>query len=685
VKAACTIAHVGLHERLRWRVVPSAHDRTMRTPSLLSLAAVILASVAVALMAPAPALADAEPVVGTGNDLSVPAGVAQTTAGDLWVADPMRGICRLSPPPFPRPIDTPWCRPEPLEGPDDEEEDDESPERIGPEAPSGIVFDPVSGYLYVSDRDSGGGGIWRLQLDADGAIDGGEPVLTIGDRVSSLALVPAAAPDVPPDIVFATKRTSSVMRLPDPHAEPGPTVLLGRADDEATGMAVTDDSIYLADLGLWRMPLDGADPRRDADRVAGLGNLAVTSVALDAERDRLYAGTTHPFDLDVAQNDVVKVLDLTTGSHEDYEQDFAGVTALAVGEAGSLLVADDPVAVTGAEDFMGFGRLWRVPFQALGRPAAQLLSGPAPWSAATTATLSYASREGASFECRMGGDPWAACPGTTSGEVVYDDLPEGHHVFEVRAVDGESRGLATRHSFTIDRTAPEVRFIESSIELVDGDPMPRIRFTADEDGVTFRCSLDDAPFASCLSGNGIEDLEPGVHVLRIVGIDQTGNESDPLAPGAALTITVRRPTVPEPPPARPAPRPAPPAAAPAPTEPEAAAAQSRPGRYRFRLHLGRLRGASRTRLGFSLDVPAGATQLHVAIKTRSGQSKVRRRVAIRSGAAQVVRLRLTDREIRRLPPGLYRVTAVLRTSDGAPGTAATQWLRVREPARSGRR
>jgi hypothetical protein len=35
------------------------------------------------------------------------------------------------------------------------EEEDESPERIGPEDPSGIVFDPVSGHLYVSDLDSG--------------------------------------------------------------------------------------------------------------------------------------------------------------------------------------------------------------------------------------------------------------------------------------------------------------------------------------------------------------------------------------------------------------------------------------------------------------------------------------------------------------------------------------------------
>jgi hypothetical protein len=678
VRPACTIAHSGVRETLMWRARRSAHDRTMRIPRLFPLAAAILAYVAFA--APAPALADAEPVVETGNDLSVPAGVAQTTAGDIWVADPMRGICRLSPPPFPRPIDTPWCRPEPLEGPDDDDEDDESesPDRIGPESPSGIVFDRVSGYLYVSDRDSGGGGIWRLQLDAEGAIDGGEPILTIGDRVSSLALLPATEPNVPPDIVFATKRTSSVMRLPDPHDVPGPTVLLGSADDEATGMVVTDDSIYLADFGLWRMPLDGGNARQEADRVAGLGSEPITSVALDAERDRLYVGTTHPFDLDVEQNDVVKVLDLTTGGHEDYEQDFAGVTALAVGEEGSLLVADDPVAVTGAEDFVGFGRLWRVPFQAFGRPVAQLVSGPAPWSSATSATLSYSSREGAFFECRLGDEPWAACPGTTSGEISYDDVPEGSHRFEVRAVDGASRGLATRHSFTIDRTAPEVRFIESSIELVEGDPAPRVRFTADEDGVAFRCSLDDAPFESCISGNGIDDLELGVHVLRVVGTDRTGNTSDP---GAALTITVRRPTQPEPPDERPderpAPRPAAPAAAPAPSEPEAAAARSRPARYRFRLHLGRLRGASRTRMDFALHVPAGARHLDLAIKTRSGRSKVRRRVAFRSGAAQVVRLRLTAREIRRLGPGLYRVTAVLRTPDGTPGRAATRWVRVR--------
>jgi hypothetical protein len=686
-----------------WWVGRSKDDRIMRTPRLLLTAAVVAASLAAACLAPGFASADAEPIVGAGNDLSAPAGVAQTPSGDVWVADPARGICRLSPPPSPRPVETPWCLPEPLEGPGDEEgessdeedgssdeEDDssdenESPERIGPEDPSGIVFDPVSSYLYVSDRDSGGGGIWRLHLDADGAIDRDEQILRLDDRVSALALTPVVAPDEPPDIVFATKRDGEVKLLPNPHSDPGPEELL--AEEDATGIAVTEEWIYLADDGLSRLPRDGADPNQDAEAepVPGFDDVPVTTVAVDAERDRLYAGTSHPFVLNVPQSDLVKVLDLTTGSIEDYEQDFAGVTALALGDGGSLLVADDPVAVTGAEDFIGHGRLWRVPLHALGRPVAQLRSGPAPWSSATSATLSYASREGAWFECRLGAEAWAPCPGTTSGEITYDEVPEGSHRFEVRAVDGQVRGLATRHSFAIDRTAPKVRFYEPSIELMDGDPAPRVRFTADEDGVAFRCSLDDAPFTSCSSGNAIEDLGPGEHVLRVVGADRTGNTSDPLAPGAALTITVRQPRQPEPPAERPVPRPTAPAATPPAATPPvidrpappAAAASSRPARYRFRLHLDRLRRASRTRLGFALDVPAGATHLRLAIATRSGRSMVRRRVAIRSGAAPVVRLRLTNKEIRRLRPGLCRVTAVLWTSDGASGTAATRWLRVR--------
>jgi hypothetical protein len=683
MRTACTIAHITVRDPLMRQAGRSKDDRAMRTPRLLTVAAALLASLTAACLTPALASADAEPVVGTGGDLSAPAGVAQTPEGDLWVADPVRGICRLSGPPDPRAVETPWCRPEPLEGPGDEDEsDEESPERIGPEDPSGIVFDPVSGYLYVSDRDSGGGGIWRLQLDADGAIEGGQPILTLEDRVSTLALSPPPAPDVPPDLYFATKRSGSVMRLPNPAADPGPAELVGRADDEATGMAVTDDSIYLADQGLWRLPLAGGS----RESVAGFRDVPVTTVAVDAERGRLYAGTSHPFDLNVLQNDLVKVLDLTTGSHEDYEQDFAGVTALAVGDGGSLLVADDPVVVTGAEDVIGYGRLWRVPLQALGRPVTQLRSGPAPWSSATSATLSYASRDGAWFECRMGADPWTPCPGTTSGEMTYDDIPEGSHRFEVRAVDGETRGLPARHSFTIDRSAPVVRFFEPSIDLVEGDPAPRIRFTADEDDVAFSCSLDDAPFASCSSGNGLEGLAPGVHVLRVVGVDRTGNASDPLAPGAALTITVRRP--PEPEPERPAERPeqraAPPATAPAGAspEPQVAAAQARPARYRFQLRLDRLRRVSPKRLSFALRVPVGATRLDVAIATRSGRVKMRRRVDIRTGAPRVVRLRLTARDLRRLRPGRYRVTAVLRAADGTRGRAVTRWVRVRARSRS---
>jgi hypothetical protein len=214
---------------------------------------------------------------------------------------------------------------------------------------------------------------------------------------------------------------------------------------------------------------------------------------------------------------------------------------------------------------------------------------------------------------------------------------------------------------------------------MDGDPAPPIRFTADENDVEFECSLDDSPPKSCSSGNRIEDLGPGEHVLRVVGTDRAGNTSDPLAPGAALTITVRTPTQPEPPAERPVPRPTPPAATPpaaTPPGPQGATATARPVPYRFHLHLDRLRRASRTPLSFALDVPAGATHLHVTIAPRSARSRVRRRVAIRQGAPPVLRLRLTDREIRRLRPGVYRVKAVMGTSDGASGTAATRWLRV---------
>ena len=128
-------------------------------------------------------------------------------------------------------------------------------------------------------------------------------------------------------------------------------------------------------------------------------------------------------------------------------------------------------------------------------------------------------------------------PGSGSGEQTYRGLPEGEHHFSVRAKDGLT-GLHAGATFTLDRTAPKVTAIQPANEYLEGVSAPRIRFSANESGIAYTCSLDGGPFKPCYSGNPVEDLTPGVHVLRVVGTDAAGNASDPNAANASVRITV---------------------------------------------------------------------------------------------------------------------------------------------------
>jgi hypothetical protein len=58
----------------------------------------------------------------------------------------------------------------------------------------------------------------------------------------------------------------------------------------------------------------------------------------------------------------------------------------------------------------------------------------------------------ATFQCRMGAAAWLAC----TSPAAYQDLPDGSHVFEVRALDqlGNPDATPDSRAFTIDTSGP---------------------------------------------------------------------------------------------------------------------------------------------------------------------------------------------------------------------------------------
>ncbi len=65
-------------------------------------------------------------------------------------------------------------------------------------------------------------------------------------------------------------------------------------------------------------------------------------------------------------------------------------------------------------------------------PETTLGSKPASKTTGTSASFSFTSNEGGTFECRLDGLPFARCPSPKS----YAGLSKGEHQFEVRAIDG---------------------------------------------------------------------------------------------------------------------------------------------------------------------------------------------------------------------------------------------------------
>ena len=63
-----------------------------------------------------------------------------------------------------------------------------------------------------------------------------------------------------------------------------------------------------------------------------------------------------------------------------------------------------------------------------------------------------------------------------------------------------------------DNTAPDTT-IEAEIDGL----MATFMLSSSEEGSTFECSLDGAPFAECTSPYVMTDLEPGTHVFWAQG------------------------------------------------------------------------------------------------------------------------------------------------------------------------
>jgi hypothetical protein len=161
-------------------------------------------------------------------------------------------------------------------------------------------------------------------------------------------------------------------------------------------------------------------------------------------------------------------------------------------------------------------------------PDTQILLAPSNPSTSPNAFFAYGSSEpNSSFECRLDGAPFAACPDTG---VAYGPLANGNHSFEVRAIDrgGNVDSIPAAHIWRVAAAVPNTRITKApagSIRSRRGRPVSvSFGFKADKPGVSFRCRLDlSGPYRPCKSPHRFK-AKPGRHVFEVFATDSLGNE-----------------------------------------------------------------------------------------------------------------------------------------------------------------
>ena len=117
-------------------------------------------------------------------------------------------------------------------------------------------------------------------------------------------------------------------------------------------------------------------------------------------------------------------------------------------------ISDGPHTVYAVAAPSGDNASAALTFDSTAPPSPTITSSPANPTSATSASFGFTDPEsGVSFECRLDGGSYSACPNPHS----YSGLADGSHTFDVRAVDAAGNQSApTSHTWTIDASGPTV-------------------------------------------------------------------------------------------------------------------------------------------------------------------------------------------------------------------------------------
>jgi plastocyanin len=157
-------------------------------------------------------------------------------------------------------------------------------------------------------------------------------------------------------------------------------------------------------------------------------------------------------------------------------------------------------------------------------PDTSIESGPVGEVTAAVADFQFSANEtGATFKCSLDGGSFAACTSPAS----YAALAAGGHTFRVQASDaaGNADPTPAARTWTVVGldTTPPTTTIDSGPSGFSSSGSAVFAFSASENGSTFDCSLDGAPFAACTSPQSYAMLPAGPHTFEVKAADAAGN------------------------------------------------------------------------------------------------------------------------------------------------------------------
>jgi hypothetical protein len=155
-----------------------------------------------------------------------------------------------------------------------------------------------------------------------------------------------------------------------------------------------------------------------------------------------------------------------------------------------------------------------------GVPETTIDAAPTPFSNERTPTFQFSSdQSGATFECRVDAEAVQACTSPYTR-----DLGDGSHTFSVRAVNaaGQSDDSPAEVVWTIDTVPPDTRITQNP-PARDNSVNAVFKFTSTEAGSSFDCSLDNAGFVACKSGDSFGPIGDGAHSFTVRARDRAGN------------------------------------------------------------------------------------------------------------------------------------------------------------------